>query len=117
MKEYTVAYIKNGEEYAYTMNRHEYLQNDHFCTTLNYYVKSSLCTRDIDNVYFNKAIISINDIYTIYKQCVAAFNDKYYKSFDVKTENIPVKIPVVFDIDTVELIERIIIKLSIRVRR
>lgn len=96
------------------MTRHEYLANEYFCAALNYFIKSSPCKRDIRNVYFNSAVISIDEIYSIYKKCVTIFNETYSKSFNVETATIPVKIPVVFDIDTVELIERIIIKLSIR---
>ena len=96
------------------MINHEYITNGHFCSSLNYFIKHSPCKRDISNVYFNSATISIDEIYTIYKKCVTLFNETHSKSFSVETATIPVKIPVVFDIDTVELIERIIIKLSIR---
>ena len=99
------------------MIKHEYLNDGSFCAALIYNIKTSMSERDIDNVYFGRTIIPIDDIYNMYVKCVTAFNDKYYKSFNVKTENSPVKIPVVFDIDTVELIERIIIKLSIGTRR
>lgn len=99
------------------MIRHEYLTNEYFCTTLNYFIKSSPCKRDIDNIYFNGTVISIDEIYSIYKKCLTMFNEAYSKNFNIETVSIPVKIPVVFDIDTVELIERIIIKLSIGTRR
>ena len=96
------------------MINHEYITNGHFCSSLNYFIKHSPCKRDISNVYFNSATISIDEIYTIYKKCVTIFNETYSKSFNIEIATIPVKIPVVFDMDTVELIERIIIKLSIR---
>ena len=49
------------------MINHEYITNGHFCSSLNYFIKHSPCKRDISNVYFNSATISIDEIYTIYK--------------------------------------------------
>lgn len=96
------------------MIKHEYITNGQFCASLNYFIKSSPFKRDIDNVYINSSVISIDEIYSIYKKCVTIFNERYFKIFNIEAATISVKIPVTFDIDTVELIERIIIKLSIR---